>query len=222
VDLPHTPKFVTPEDNVAYAGISWYRKHFTLPAGYQGRKLFVEFGAAMQLADVWVNGTMKISHQGGYAPFTIDITGDVTTGGADNVIAVRLNSNFNAAFPPGRSGVDFQYTGGSYRHVTLHVTNPLHVTDAVYANKVAGGGVFVTYPAASTSSAMVSIKTKCINESTASKSATVVSRILDSGGQVVGMASSAMSIAAGANGDISQSITVSNPKLWHPNTPNLY
>jgi len=222
VDLPHTPKFVTPDDTVAYGGLMWYRKHFTVPAGYQGRKLYVEFGAAMQLADVWVNGTMKTSHQGGYAPFTIDISGDVSYGGADNVIAVRLNSNFNANFPPGRSGVDFQYHGGLYRHVTLHVLQPLHVTDAVYANKVAGGGVFVTYPAASTSSAMVSIKTNVINESTASKSAMVVSRLLDSGGAMVGSAMSTATVAAGANTDVTQTITVSNPKLWHPNTPNLY
>jgi len=222
VDLPHTPKFVTPDDTVAYGGLMWYRKHFTVPAGYQGRKLYVEFGAAMQLADVWVNGTMKTSHQGGYAPFTIDISGDVSYGGADNVIAVRLNSNFNANFPPGRSGVDFQYHGGLYRHVTLHVLQPLHVTDAVYANKVAGGGVFVTYPAASTSSAMVSIKTNVINESTASKSAMVVSRLLDSGGAMVGSAMSTATVAAGANADVTQTITVSNPKLWHPSTPNLY
>ena len=219
VDLPHTPKFVTSDDTVAYAGISWYRKHFTVPAAYQGRKLFIEFGAAMQLADVWVNGTQKISHQGGYMSFTIDVSGDVSTDGSDNVIAVRLNSNFSTSFPPGRSGIDFQYHGGLYRHVTMHVTNPLHVTDAVYANKVAGGGVFVTYPSASTSSATVSIKTNVINESTASKNATVVSRLLDAGGQMVGSATSTASVAAGANADVTQMITVTNPRLWHPNTP---
>src|SRR4029079_1749662 len=54
VDLPHPPKFVTSDDTVAYAGIMWYRHHFSVPATYQGSKLFVEFGAAMQLADVWV------------------------------------------------------------------------------------------------------------------------------------------------------------------------
>ncbi len=70
----------------------WYRKHFTVPSSSQGAKVFIEFGAAMQLADVWVNGTHKAQHQGGYAPFTIDVTGDVAYGGADNVIAVKLDS----------------------------------------------------------------------------------------------------------------------------------
>ena len=31
----------------------------------------------MQSADVWVNGTKKIRHEGGYTPFTIDVTEDV-------------------------------------------------------------------------------------------------------------------------------------------------
>ena len=105
VDLPHTPKFVTSDDTVAYAGISWYRKHFTVPAAYQGRKLFIEFGAAMQLADVWVNGTQKITHQGGYMSFTID----VTLTDADNVIAVA-ERQLQHQLPARPSGVDFSIT----------------------------------------------------------------------------------------------------------------
>jgi hypothetical protein len=30
VDQPHSTKFVKPEDPFAYAGVSWYRKHFTV------------------------------------------------------------------------------------------------------------------------------------------------------------------------------------------------
>ncbi len=222
VDVPHTTKFVTPEDPNAYLGISWYRKHFTVDASAQGSKVFIEFEAAMQLADVWVNGTKKISHQGGYAPFTIDVTSDVTYGGADNVIAVRLDSRSNAAWAPGWDGVDFQYHGGLYRNVSLHVTNALHITDAVYANKVAGGGVFVTYPAVSASSATVHVATHVVNESAMTKSTTVLSELLDNGGQVAGSGTSTTSINAGADASFSHDITVTNPLLWHPNTPNLY
>ncbi len=224
VDLPHSPKFNTPDDPMAYAGIMWYRKHFTVPSSSQGSKIFIEFGAAMQLSDVWVNGTHKIQHQGGYAPFTIDVTGDVTYGGADNVISVKLDSRVNPLWPPGKNDapIDFQFHGGLYRHVTMHVTNALHVTDAVYANKTASGGVFVTYPAATATSATVSIRTNVINESPSSKSATVLSRLLDSGGTMVGMATGSSTIAAGADFDFVQSIVVANPKLWHPNSPSLY
>jgi hypothetical protein len=104
----------------------------------------------------------------------------------------------------------------------MHVTNALHVSDSVYANRVAGGGVFVTYPAATTTSATVSIKTNVINETTASKSATVLSQIMDSAGAMVGMASTTQTIAAGASADVTQTVMVANPHLWHPNTPVLY
>ena len=164
VDLPHSTKFVTPEDPNAYLGISWYRKHFSVDGKYQGRKVYIEFEAAMQSADVWVNGMKKIRHEGGYTPFTIDVTDDVTYGGADNVIAVKLDSNANPDWAPGWNGVDFQYDGGLYRDVNMYVTDRLHITDAVYANKVAGGGVFVTYPAVSKDSATVHIQTNVINE----------------------------------------------------------
>ena len=225
VDLPHSTEFVTPETPNAYTGISWYRKHFAKDSAFQGQKVFIEFEAAMQLADVWVNGTHRVQHQGGYAPFTIDVTSDVTYGGADkadNVIAVKLDGAPNAAWPPGHTSPDFQYHGGLYRNVNMHVTNALHITDAVYANKVAGGGVFVTYPAVSANSATVNVATNVINESSTTKSATVLSEIVDTDSQVVGSATSTASIDPGADSNFSHDIILSNPKLWHPNTPNLY
>ena len=39
---------------------------------------------------------------------------------------------------------------------------------------------------------------------------------------MVGSATSTATVAAGANADVTQMITVSNPRLWHPNTPVLY
>jgi hypothetical protein len=222
VDLPHSTKFVTPEDPTAYLGISWYRKHFTVGGEYQGSKVYLEFEGAMQAADVWVNGACKLQHQGGYAPFTVDVTSDVNYGGADNLVAVKLNSNGNPAWAPGWNGQDFQYHGGLYRNVKMHVTNTLHVTDAVYANRVAGGGIFVTYPSVSPSVATVAIQTNVSNESSVSQTTTVVSELVDPSGQVVGSDAATAAVDAGASFDFAQTVTVSNPALWHPYTPNLY
>jgi hypothetical protein len=72
-------------------------------SAYQGGKLFIEFGAAMQLADVWVNGVHKIQHQGGYAPFTIDLTADLAHGGADTS---SWSSSTVTPAPPGLAAVD--------------------------------------------------------------------------------------------------------------------
>jgi hypothetical protein len=82
--------------------------------------------------------------------------------------------------------------------------------------------VFVTYSGVSKSSATVKIQTNVLNESTASKPATLLSEIADAAGNVVGMATTTATVAGGASQNLVQSITVSNPSLWHPYTPNLY
>jgi hypothetical protein len=222
VDLPHSTKFVTPEDPNAYLGISWYRKHFKVDQTYQGRKVFIEFEAAMQAADVWVNGTKMIRHEGGYTPFTIDVSNTVRYNGADNVISVKVDSNANPNWAPGWNGVDFQYDGGIYRDVKMIVTDRLHVTGAVYANKTAGGGVFVTYPSVSVVSATLEVKTNVINEYAETKNTTLISTLVDADGKTVGTAAATASVRSGDNYDFIQNITISNPELWNPYTPNLY
>ena len=222
VVLPHSTKFVTPDDIVEYLGILWYRKHFTVDNSYQGKKIFIEFEAAMQAADVYINGTLKLHHVMGWTPFTIDITNDVQFNGADNVIAARLDTRNSGDYPPSNNGIDFRLHGGLYRSVNMYVTDKLHVTDPVFAAKVAGGGVFVTYPTAGVSSATVNVKTNVINENAASKSCTVLSEIVDAQGTVVQSATSTLSINAAADATADQTLTISSPHLWHPNTPYLY
>ena len=229
VGLPHTTKFVSPESPTAYLGVSWYRKHFTVTNAYVGRKIFIEFGAAMQKADVWINGTQialngpaSPDHVGGYLPFTVDATTLVSYGGADNVIAVRLDSTPNSNFAPGNSNPDFQYHGGLYRDVKIHVTDPLHVTDAVYANQVAGGGVFVTYPSVTSESATVNVQTDVLNENGNAQSATVISTLADASGNIVVSATNTVSIPAAADNTFNQNLVVTSPNLWHPFNPYLY
>jgi hypothetical protein len=221
VVLPHSTKFVTPDDMLAYEGISWYRKHFTVNSAYNGRKIYLQFGAAMQTADVYINGTSAGHHDGGYMEFTLDITRAVVYGG-DNVIAVKVNSSANAGWAPGKTGIDFQYHGGLYRDVLMYVTDNLHVTDAVFADKVAGGGIYVTYPSITVSSATVNIKTEVFNEYSATKNCTVLSEITDAQGNLVQSATSTVTINANTTSSTNQSIILNNPHLWHPNSPYLY
>src|SRR5262245_37267472 len=44
--------------------VSWYRRHFTLPSTYAGRRVYVEFQAVAKVADVYVNGTWLGQHKG--------------------------------------------------------------------------------------------------------------------------------------------------------------
>jgi beta-galactosidase len=235
VAVPHNPQITPPNPDPArptyggagdyqYEGVSWYRKHFTLDSYYltQGRKIFIEFEAANTVADVWINGTKLTTHYGGYLPFTVDITNYANFGATENVIAVKVNNSNDTTIPPGKN--DWFNWGGIYRDVWLHVTDKLHVTDAVYAGKVADGGIFVTYPAVSTSQAQVQVKTNVKNEYAVSKTCVVKTYLLDPDNQIVDTngISTTQSIAADVNYTFTQTATVSDPCLWHPDHPYLY
>lgn len=210
VGLPHSfslPYFLSSQ---FYTGYGWYRKHFTVPAEWSGKREFIEFEGAFQDAQVYVNGKLIGEHLGGYTGFSYDITSAIVTG--DNVVAVRLNNNWNAQLAP-RAG-DHQFSGGIYRDVHLVVTDPLHVT---------WYGTFVTTPTISATSATVDIKTEIRNDNAASKSCIVKTDIVDAKGTTVTTVSTTQTVAANTTVTFDQTTpAVANPSLWHPDHPTLY
>src|SRR5574342_1105304 len=87
VHLPHSPKITQlrhPWRLPDSQGINWYRKRFQLPETYKGRKIFIEFEGADQVAEVWINGTHLVTHIGAYLPFTVDVTDYAKVGNQAN------------------------------------------------------------------------------------------------------------------------------------------
>ena len=75
VCLPHSfgiPYFMEGE---FYVGYGCYRKTFRAPEAWQGHRVELEFQAAFQAAEVYLNGQLAGSHKGGYTPFLVDLTG---------------------------------------------------------------------------------------------------------------------------------------------------
>jgi beta-galactosidase len=186
-------------------GVGWYRKTFTVPSDYIGKKVFIEFDGAYMNSQVWINGNLLGARPYGYISFEYDLTPYLVYGGS-NVIAVRLNNNQ----PTSR-----WYSGsGIYRNVWLTVLNPTHVDYC---------GMFVTTPSVSGSSATVNIKTKVMNQSDASQAVTLTTTILDAKGNTVTTnTAAAVNINAGGNSTFNQNFTVSSPQLWSPASPYLY
>lgn len=213
VGLPHSfslPYFMSPK---FYVGYGWYRKHFTVPATWSNKSVFLEFQAAFDQAVIYVNGKQVGSHIGGYNGFSVDVTSAIAAG--DNVVAVQLNNNWNAQIPPITGDHTFQ--GGLYRDVYVVVTDPLHI---------AWYGTWVTTPTLATNSgasSSVNIKTEVRNDRTAAVNATLKTDIVDSTGKVVATISSQQQIAAGATVTFDQTTpAVTAPSLWHPDHPTMY
>ncbi|MGB9800319.1 MAG: glycoside hydrolase family 2 protein [Thermanaerothrix sp.] len=66
----------------------WYRRMFTVPTAWEGKRVLLHFGAVDWEAEVWVNGQRVGKHQGGYLPFTFDITPYLHPGEQELVVAV--------------------------------------------------------------------------------------------------------------------------------------
>jgi beta-galactosidase len=188
--------------------VSWYRRHFTLPAQYSGRRVSVEFQGVAKVADVYVNGTYVGQHKGAYTSFTFDITPYVAIGGADNVIAVKVDSTTRNDIPPEGGAIDYYVWGGIVRDVNMIVTDPVHVDST-----------FLTTPTLDT----VNARTLVRNDSAATKSVTVVTNVVDRANNVVATGSATRSMAAGSSTEFAYATTtIANPNSWHPDHPYLY
>lgn len=62
--------------------ILWYRTRFTIPSDFRRKNILLHFGAVDWRSEIYVNGTLVGSHQGGYDPFTFDITAFVRGSGS--------------------------------------------------------------------------------------------------------------------------------------------
>ena len=225
VNLPHSVRLepVNASGGRNYQGVCWYRKALTADASWSGKSLLLHFEGAMQVAEVWLDGTKLATHFGGYQPFVIDITDKLTAGRAHELV-VRLDNSDNPEVPPGKpqKSLDFTYFGGLYRDVRLEVVDPLHITDEILADKVAGGGIMVSYPEVSEAKAVVNVRTDLANTGKSARGFTLVQDLLDAAGKVVATTRQDGQLAAAGAQAVGQALTVERPALWHPNHPTLY
>lgn len=54
--------------------IAWYQRVITIPAEWKGKRTFLTIGASDWETTVWLDGKLLGKHQGGYTPFSFDLT----------------------------------------------------------------------------------------------------------------------------------------------------
>ena len=181
-------------------GIGWYRKHFTLN-NITNKKITIYFDGVYMNSDVWINEHHLGNHPYGYTPFYYDITPYLKQNG-ENVLAVRVrNEGKNSRW----------YSGsGIYRHVWLTITNPVHVEQ---------WGVYITTPDVSETSATINIATNLARFENQSglNSLKLRTQIFDTKNNVVATTENNFQ-----NSNIKQTIAVTHPHLWSPESPYLY
>jgi beta-galactosidase/beta-glucuronidase len=79
----------------------WYRRRFEVAPLATGERLFLRFGAVDQSAMVWVNGVWVGGHEGGYTPFSFDVT-LMTAAGALEVVVRAEDDPHDLSKPRGK------------------------------------------------------------------------------------------------------------------------
>jgi len=185
-------------------GTSWYRKAFDVPAKLKDKRFSLLFDGVYMNTDVWLNGTHLGTHPYGYTAFEFDLT-ELIKFGEENVLAVQVkNEGRNSRW----------YSGsGIYRHVWLHVTEPVHIKT---------WGVGITTPEISAENATIKISTDIISKNEVEQAIHVSGSIFNSAGKKVAEFNSTVEIGAGTEITDVQSVQIKSPKFWSPETPELY
>ncbi len=128
VTIPHTNVRLpwhafTDQD---YEFVSLYRRQLKLPdaATLKGKRVFVDFEAAMTASTVFLNGTRIGAYKGGYTPFSFELTDHLAPTGP-NLLAVEVDSTERADIPPFGFEIDYLTFGGLYREVQLRIVPQL-------------------------------------------------------------------------------------------------
>lgn len=100
-----------------------YEKTFTLPKGLLKDKFLLHFGAVDQIAEVWLNDEYIGKHEGGYLPFSFDVTRFLNSTG-ENYLKVVAEDDLSPDYPYGkqtkkRGGMWYTPVSGIWQNVWI-------------------------------------------------------------------------------------------------------
>lgn len=109
-----------------------YNKEFTIPSSFKKERILLHFGAVDQIARVYINGKEVGYHEGGYLPFSCDITKAVKEG--SNILMVKVTDTLSQDYPYGkqkkkRGGMWYTPVSGIWQTVWLENVSECYITN---------------------------------------------------------------------------------------------
>ena len=207
VCLPHTWS-----DEECYTSTAHYIRNIAIPATMRGKRLFLRFGGAQSVAEVFVNGRYVGEHHGAYTAFTLEIT-DKVRYGENNILTVVVSNNPRADVLP--ISTDQNLYGGIYRDVELLVTTKNIISPMAYGTD----GVFVEQREVTVERASGVVQ---VHLSAKEEGAHMVNmRIIAPDGYEV-CSCSVKSGKADKPLPVELPFVIDYPELWSPEKPTLY
>lgn len=140
VRLPHTCREVPFHyfDEEIYQMVSGYRRVLSAPESWKGKRVLLTLEGAAHASEVFLNGEKVGEHRCGYTAFTLDVSKSLNYG-AENVLAVKVDSRETLNIPPFGYVVDYMTYGGIYREVYLDIKNQNYLKDVFVHSQVETG-----------------------------------------------------------------------------------
>jgi beta-galactosidase len=262
VSLPHTFNDVDTFDDwstpghrgeqIQWSGRTWYRKTFRAPEGWRGRRVFIEFEGARQLAEVFLNGRRLGVSKTGFTPFGFELTPWLRGDGQPNVLAVMCDNRFmsdpvgdassptlaqlsarvNDLIPESleelrADQIPWNNPHWHPAHGGLYRNVRVIVTSPVHVSLplysfLQTAGPYVYATGISSAAAEVHVEVPVENATQLPVAARVEARVSDASGRAMLSVAGSVQLAAGGRAAASLHGTVTQPRLWEPAYPHLY
>ncbi|MEO7978276.1 sugar-binding domain-containing protein [Flavobacterium sp.] len=187
-------------------GTGWYRKKFVIPKDWKNKVITINFEGVYMNSEVFINGKSLGIYPYGYSSFSYELTPYLNSE-KENIIAVRVDNS--------KQKNSRWYSGsGIYRHVWLESKAKVH-----FAND----GIGITTPSIESAFATVEVSTTIKNDSDQPKNIRLQTVIFDlKNNKEVKQISNTVQIDPKTEKVFRQNLKITNPKLWSPESPNLY
>jgi len=99
-----------------FINAAWYKRDFTIPSNWKNGRILLNFEAVDYYCEVYMNKTFIGSHQGGYTPFSFDITDYLQE---NNTVTVYVEDDTRTGLQPcGKQSKIYPSHGCDYTRVT--------------------------------------------------------------------------------------------------------
>jgi beta-galactosidase/beta-glucuronidase len=190
--------------NLDFMTAVWYKRTFTLPDDWTGKRVLLHFEACDYKTTVWLNGRRVGGHVGGYTPFSLDLTDFLTQG--ENLLVLKAFDDVRGGLQPaGKQSQRLHSYSCVYRRTT-------GIWQTVWLEPVAENYIvkYTVQPNADSGEALVRVELNRAPDGGA------VSLRVDSQGK------EEFSARKTAEKTVSFLVKLKNPKLWSVRQPNLY
>lgn len=186
--------------------IGFYRKSFTLNENFNGREIFLHFGAAKSALEIYVNGEFVGYSQGSMTPHEFNVTKVLKPG--ENVITAKLYRYSDGSYLEDQ---DMWWLCGIYREVYLFAEPKLCLRDFYFKTDFDD----------SYTDSNVTLNMYINNYNNIRCKMTASAKLIDSNNGEILLGTKETELSGG-NEAVTFTESVKAPEKWSAETPNLY